>query len=142
LARRGSGTRDERHTRQSEKARGGKKGPLRLQPPTGEEISSTLLCANREWRNPAALSRFEPVVCSPRRTELVFLVANELIEITQVITASKGGGVSESKRMIGFSHIVSINSGPTSVITMTTGEKINVKETYAELKAKFGVRNA
>jgi hypothetical protein len=79
---------------------------------------------------------------SPRRTELVFLVANELIEITQVITASKGGGVSESKRMIGFSHIVSINSGPTSVITMTTGEKINVKETYAELKAKFGVRDA
>jgi hypothetical protein len=69
-------------------------------------------------------------------------VANELIEITQVITASKGGGVSESKRMIEFSHIVSINSGPTSVITMTTGEKINVKETYAELKAKFGVRNA
>ena len=69
-------------------------------------------------------------------------MGNELIEITQVVTASKGGGVSESKRMIGSSHIVSINSGHTSVITMTTGEKINVKETYAELKVKFGVIDA
>jgi hypothetical protein len=75
-------------------------------------------------------------------TELVFLMGNELIEITQVVTATKGGGVSESKRMIGSSHIVSINSGHTSVITMTTGEKINVKETYAELKVKFGVIDA
>ena len=75
-------------------------------------------------------------------TEAAFLLGNELIEITQVVTASKGGGVSESKRLIGSSHIVSINSGHITVITMTTGEKINVKETYAELKAKLGVPDA
>jgi hypothetical protein len=66
-------------------------------------------------------------------------VSGKIIEITQVTVVS-GGALSPKKRMIGAEHIVSIGSGAhnTSVIELSSGEKLNVKETYDELKALVG----
>jgi len=65
-------------------------------------------------------------------------MANELVEFTQVkITAGKMTG--GFKKLIAFDHIFSIEPGAqeTALITLANGEKIMVKETYGELKARF-----
>jgi hypothetical protein len=66
---------------------------------------------------------------------------NELIELTQVqITA--GGIVGEGfKKLIGTNYIVSISQGlhDTSVITLHNGDKINVKESYDDLKRELAI---
>jgi uncharacterized protein YlzI (FlbEa/FlbD family) len=72
-----------------------------------------------------------------RRTAFM---ANELIELTQVkITSGKMTG--GFKKLIASEYIFSIEPGAqdTALITLANGEKIVVKESYNELKARFGV---
>ena len=67
-------------------------------------------------------------------------MANDLVELTQVkITAGKMA--TGFKKLIAFDHIFSIEPGAqeTALITLANGEKIMVKETYNELKARFSV---
>jgi len=67
-------------------------------------------------------------------------MANELVELTQVkITSGKMTG--GFRKLIAFGHIFSIEPGAqdTALITLANGEKIMVKETYNELKARFGM---
>ncbi len=63
-----------------------------------------------------------------------------IIEVTQVTVVSVGA-LSPRKRMISAAHIASVEPGAhgTSIITLDTGERFNVKETYDELKALLGV---
>jgi hypothetical protein len=63
-------------------------------------------------------------------------MSGKIIEVTQVIVVS-GGAMSPNKRMIGAEHIISIGRGAhsTSLIELVNGEKLNVRETYGELKA-------
>jgi hypothetical protein len=63
-----------------------------------------------------------------------------IIEVTQVVVVS-GGPISPKKRMIGTEHIVSIGRGAhnTTVIELVGGEKLNVQETYEEMKIRVGV---
>lgn len=68
-------------------------------------------------------------------------MANELVELTQVkITSGKMTG--GFKKLIALEYIFSIEPGAqdTALITLANGEKIVVKETYNELKARFGVK--
>lgn len=68
-------------------------------------------------------------------------MANELVELTQVKITS--GKMTEGfKKLIAFEYIFSIEPGAqdTALITLANGEKIVVKETYNELKARFGVK--
>ncbi len=64
-----------------------------------------------------------------------------LIEVTQVTVAS-GIALSPRKRLIGAAYIALIDGGGldgTSIITLSTGEKFNVTESYDELKTLLGV---
>lgn len=66
-------------------------------------------------------------------------MAHELVELTQVkITSGKMTG--GFKKLIAVNYIFSIEPGAqdTALITLANGEKIVVKETYNELKARFG----
>jgi hypothetical protein len=67
-------------------------------------------------------------------------MAAQIIEVTQVTVVS-GGVLSPKKRMIGTEHIVSVGSGAhnTTVIELVGGEKLNVQETYEEIKKLLGV---
>ncbi len=63
------------------------------------------------------------------------------IEVTQVTVAS-GIALSPRKRVIGAPYIALIDADGldgTSIITLSTGEKFNVSESYDELKALLGV---
>jgi hypothetical protein len=67
-------------------------------------------------------------------------MSGKFIEVTRV-TVVGGGAMSPTKRMIGVDHIVSIVGGgshDTSVIVLANNEKLNVTETYDELKALVG----
>ena len=66
-------------------------------------------------------------------------MAKQIIEVTQIGVVI-GGAVNPKKRMIGTDHIVSISRGgnDTSVIQLVGGERINVTETYDELKELLG----
>jgi hypothetical protein len=64
-------------------------------------------------------------------------LGEKIIEVTVVSDGVTGQG---RKRMLGIAHVVSIAKGAheTSVIELTTGKKIHVKETYDELKRLVG----
>ena len=66
-------------------------------------------------------------------------MAKQIIEVTQIGVVI-GGAINPKKRMIGRDHIVSISRGgnDTSVIQLVGGERINVTETYDELKELLG----
>lgn len=86
---------------------------------------------------------------APRNADLLSLsmsemdlpgMPNELIELTQVKITS-GKMTAGFKKMIACDHIFSIEPGAqdTALITLANGDKIMVKETYSELKARFGM---
>jgi uncharacterized protein YlzI (FlbEa/FlbD family) len=70
-------------------------------------------------------------------------MTNSMIEVTRV-EMLPAGLASPRKKMLGSAHIVSIEPGPhgASYVTMSTGDKFNVKESYDELKAAMGALDA
>jgi hypothetical protein len=63
------------------------------------------------------------------------LLSKEIIDVTPVVIVS-AGMVGDKTRLVGRSHVVSIDQGGknTAVITLSTGEEFNVRETCEEMK--------
>ena len=71
-------------------------------------------------------------------------MVDKFIEVTQATVVTGGIVGSGSKRLIGTDHIVLVLNGEhdTSVIWLSEDDKINVRESYAELKKLLGVGDA
>jgi hypothetical protein len=66
----------------------------------------------------------------------------DFIEVT-LVNVEQGGNVGpRASRIIGIEHVAAVSSGVlgTGHIALTTGEKLNVQESYDELKKLLGSR--